>query len=199
MCEKWRLTSQPQAQRCAGAVAVRAVFDGDAATVERGGFAHEAEAEAGTFAAGAGAGERIETLEESRERVVGNAGAFVLDGNFRSVRRCVGRDSDADAAAVGGKINRVLQEVVERAFEEERFAEHFGPRIAGQVETQVARFRGRLELCADGMCEISERDALGMIEFLPALECGEREEAVYDVLQPPRLGLDIGDEFLATL
>ena len=48
---------QWQAQDGPGAAGVRAVFHMDAAVVERGGFADEAEAEAGAFAAGAGARE----------------------------------------------------------------------------------------------------------------------------------------------
>ena len=46
-----------QAQDGAGAAGIGAVFHMDAAAVERGGFADEAEAEAGAFAAGTGARE----------------------------------------------------------------------------------------------------------------------------------------------
>lgn len=65
--------------------AVGTILDLNAALVQSGSLAHETQSEAGTLPACAGPMERIEAIEETRKRVVGNAGAFVFHGDLRIV------------------------------------------------------------------------------------------------------------------
>ncbi|MPN12060.1 hypothetical protein SDC9_159370 [bioreactor metagenome] len=50
------------------------------AAVQAGHFAHQRQAEAGALAAGSGAGQGIEAVEQLRQGVVGGALAVVVDG-----------------------------------------------------------------------------------------------------------------------
>ncbi len=68
------------------ATAVRTVRDRHNATVQLHRFAHKAEPQTRTLAASRGVLERVEALENPRERVLGNPRAFVLNGDFHRMR-----------------------------------------------------------------------------------------------------------------
>lgn len=83
-------------------------------------LAHEVQTQARALLAGVGAGQGVEALEEAAEGVVGDARAFVCDGQDHLVNVC--GDAHVYRAAGGTEFDRVLDEVLQRLMEEEGVA-----------------------------------------------------------------------------
>src|SRR5690606_14444641 len=90
--------------------------------VQRDRLAYEAEAQAGALAARGGARQRVEALGDPRQRIVRDRVAGVEDADDE--RAALRERGDAQRAAFGREVERVVDQVRERLAQEEALAEH---------------------------------------------------------------------------
>ena len=120
-------------------------------------------------------------------------GALVAHHQVVATR--VHHDLDRDAAACGREVDRVVDQVGERALEQERVARDHRVGLAGQhLERDAARQRRRRCARRDLGGDRAQRDRLGAIDALPRLERGQLHHAVDQLLDALRLARDVGDK-----
>jgi hypothetical protein len=151
-------------------------------------FAHQREPQARTLLAAGGARQRVETVEDLRQRVVRSAAAMIADRYLGALIATL--QSDFDAPPGRRKGDRVVEQVEQRLLQQERVAAHVERLADGERQISLTSLQRQAPLVDATPQQLAQVDLDCVFRRLQLLDPRQHQHPFDDPLQAPRLLAD---------